>query len=166
MKQLLKLIGTALQWLIMAVVLLLFAPLIILALICFALDAAYEKMWSLIRHDPKKDITIKKLEDDAWPSAKTKDDFIDAFKNISNKLAELANASQGDIEYKGFKVFETPSEITKWADLELAQTLTTEHAEVRLRWLAVSFQTEMTRGYMSMQKMTMLNLVPCFLLYT
>lgn len=127
---------------LVAIILLAFLPLIVLVVTIFGTIELHTKLWMWLRHDPKCELEIKDLEDTNWGEAETKDDFVSIFKLVSDTIAKLSHAKQGDIAYDGFSVFDAPDQIKEWAQLNMSQTLRTEYAEIRLTFDFGTFYCE------------------------
>lgn len=127
-----KFLGAVLEWAFIIVVIAGLSPLILTVYLCYATYAGYDKLWSILRGDPSVKMVIENLKDEAWERAQTKEDFIEAFTKLTHKITALSDASASPLEYKGFEYFDNPQHDIDWIDLELAQTLKTKHAEVRV----------------------------------
>jgi hypothetical protein len=112
-----------------AIVLLFVLSPIIIGMISVSL---YERLWAWLRHDPKRDLAIEGFISDEWPAAETGEEFTREFEKLSDRITEMSKAVAGEIEHKGFSIFNGPRPKTDWTTMGLSQMLRTEHAEVTL----------------------------------
>jgi hypothetical protein len=122
--------GLAMAFAIFLVIML--SPTIISVLAYFGIKALLTRYWIRRRRDPVYDLVIKDLEDNNWGGAETKEDFINIFKLVSGTIANLSGAKQDSVVYDGFSIFDNPTQIKDWTELNLSQTLRTKHAEIML----------------------------------
>jgi hypothetical protein len=121
-------LGVALAMVFAGMILLALSPVLIVLLSIHL----YGKLWATIRRDPKQDLTLEGLISEDWQIANTSEDFVSEFKKLSNKIADMAGATQGTVKKEGFSIFDEPDYKMGWADLKLTQVLRTNHAEVTL----------------------------------
>lgn len=134
MKRILSGMGTLFAWAFGLLIIVAVLPVVLVAVAIFGSINLYAGLWTRIRHDPKRDDSFDRFAVKNWSEETTKDGFIDAFKAISGAISELGGADPGEIEYQGFDVFDDPDSIKGWSDLTIIQTLSSKHAQIRLRF--------------------------------